>query len=373
MKLIQGLFAPTHRVLERPARIVALGGDGIGPEVVDSAVRCLQALLLPIKIHTPAHGSETIQTHDTALPDEVRQLCLDADAILFGAVETASVEILRFLRFELACYANLRPAVTLKNVAAHSHRVQEADANLVIVRELTEGMYPGREGQLPEFHSHWSEFRDRLHRPLPQDGYFALRVITESASRRIGRYAAQLAAQRQASGIGMGKVTIVTKANILPQTDGLFLRCCEQEAQAIDGITVEHLYVDEAARQLVAQPTHFDVLVTSNLFGDILSDIATEVVSSLPLAPSAAIGTRHAYFEAVHGSAPDIAGKGIANPIGAILSAAMLLAYLGYEEAGQQLEWAIENALASGCCTPDLGGTASTEQLTTVICNELRR
>lgn len=366
------LAAPRSNAKERLPSVLAIGGDGIGNEVVAAAVQCLKALGTPLQIIEPPHGKQTVQTEGTAFPAALREQCRTADAILFGACGDISNEILRFLRFGLDTYANLRPTRSLPGVPlASGIRPVGWKADLVIVREATEGFYPGREGELAEFNIRWPEFHDRLGRPLPNEGRFALRVITEQASARIGRYAALLAARRKKQGVGPGRVTVVSKANVLRHTDGLFHAICEREAKAIDGLTVDHLYVDEAARRLVARPESFDVIVTTNLFGDVLSDVAAEAMGGLPLAPSAGIGDRYAYFEPVHGSAPDIAGKGVANPTGAILSAALMVAYLGHDTEAERLERAVAMTLQEGPRTADLGGSASTAHFTEAVCQAL--
>ena len=355
---------------ERP-RVVALGGDGIGPEVVEATLTCLEALGAPLDIVKPPHGPETRKSRGTPFPDELRGELDRADAILFGAVDTGpkgSADILRYIRFTLDTYANLRPAVSLAEVPA---RTGSGKTDMVIVRELTEGMYPGREGDLAELKRSAGDIEAQIGRSLPDDGAYALRVITERASRRIARYAAELAAKRAREGRGPGRVTVVTKENVLKRTDGLFRRICEEELAAHPELEVDHVYVDEAARRMVACPETFDVVVTTNLFGDILSDVASEVMGGMPMAPSAGIGERTAYFESCHGSAPDIAGQGAANPAATVLSAAMMLAYLGRPELGDKLAAAVLAAIASGVRTRDLGGDAGTGDMTRAICEKL--
>jgi isocitrate/isopropylmalate dehydrogenase len=352
-------------------RVVALGGDGIGPEVVDAAITCLEALGAPVEIVRPPHGEETRKSQGTPFPDELRGELDRADAILFGAVDTGpdgSADILRYIRFELDTYANLRPAVSLAEVPA---RTGDGVANLVIVRELTEGMYPGREGDLAALKAEAPAIEGIVGRALPDEGAFALRVISERASRRIARYAAELAARRKREGAGPGRVTVVTKENVLRRSDGLFKTICEQELAAHPELEVDHVYVDEAARRMVACPETFDVVVTTNLFGDILSDVASEVMGGMPMAPSAGIGRATAYFEACHGSAPDIAGQGVANPAATVLSAAMMLAYLDHPELANRLAAAVLAAIGSGVRTRDLGGEASTAEMTAAICRQI--
>jgi isocitrate/isopropylmalate dehydrogenase len=353
------------------ARVVAIGGDGIGPEVVDAAIECLAAVAPELTVRRPVQGAEAVARHGSALPPELKEELAAADAVLFGAVDTErghARPILFYLRWERESYANLRPTATLPGVPALTGA---RGCNLVIVRELTEGLYPGREGDLAQLAAAMPEYRDKLGRPLPASGAFALRIVTEAASRRVGAYAARLAAHRKKLGVSPGRVTVVTKQNVLATTDGLFRAACEREIAAVGGLEVDHLYVDEAARRMVAQLESFDVVVTTNLFGDVLSDVAAEAMGGLPLAPSAAIGDGWAYFESCHGSAPDLAGKGVANPAATILSAAMMLDYLGLPEAGRRLVEATVAAIAGGVRTRDLGGDAGTAAFTAEVCRRL--
>lgn len=355
----------------REARVVAVGGDGIGSEVVAAAIQCLAVVAPEIRVTLPVQGADAIARHGTPFPPELEQELAGADAVLFGAVDTErgnARPVLHYLRWVRNSHANLRPTATLPGVPALTG---QRGCNLVIVRELTEGLYPGREGELSMLASAIPDYRDRMGRPLPGQGAFALRVVTESASRWVGSYAARLAAHRKALGVSPGKVTIVTKQNVLPTTDGLFRSSCEAEIAAVGGLEVDHLYVDEAARRMVVMPDSFDVVVTTNLFGDILSDVAGEAMGGLPLAPSAAIGDGWAYFESCHGSAPDLAGKDVANPAATILSAAMMLTYLGLPEAGHRLVSATIATIAAGVRTRDLGGGSSTSGFTAEVCRRL--
>lgn len=348
--------------------IVAMGGDGIGPEVVAAAVRTIRATGAPVEIREPVHGAPAVAAEGNAFPDATRAECERADAVLFGAAEKASLPVMGYLRRTKEVYANIRPAL------AWLPGARAPDTDLVLVRELSEGLYPAREGELEELGRRWPEFRDRWGRPLPASGKFAIRVITEQASRKVARHAAQLALHRLRAGVGHGRVTIVTKANVLAQTDGLFLRVCEEELRATSGeLACDQLYVDEAARRLVAAPEAFDVIVTTNLFGDILSDIASELAGGMPQSPSAALGDTFAYFEPVHGSAPDLAGKDLANPIGAMMSGAMILEYLDCAEASARLAAAIEGVWRRGIRTTDAGGSAGTRAFTDAVCAELER
>ena len=351
--------------------MVAVGGDGIGPEVVAAAVQCLAAVAPGLRVEQPVQGDEAVARYGSAFPDPLKQELARADAVLFGAVDTErgqALPVLHYLRWVRMSYANLRPTATLPGLPALTG---PRGCNLVIVRELTEGLYPGREGDLAQLSAAIPDYRDRMGRPLPGEGAFALRIVTEAASRRIGAYAARLAAHRKSLGISPGKVTVVTKQNVLPRTDGLFRSACEAEAAAVGGLEVDHLYVDEAARRMVAQLESFDVVVTTNLFGDVLSDVASEGMGGLPLAPSAGIGDGWAYFESCHGSAPDLAGQDVANPAATILSAAMMLTYLGHGDASRRLITATLATINDGVRTRDLGGTAGTTAFAAEVCRRL--
>ena len=348
--------------------IVAMGGDGVGPEVVAAAVRALRATGAPIEIREPAHGAPAVEAGGEAFPAATRAECDRADAVLFGAAEKASLPVMGYLRRTQDVSANIRPALGWLAGA----RAPATD--LVLVRELSEGLYPAREGELAELARRWPEFRDRWGRPLPASGKFAVRVVTEQATRRVGRYAAQLALHRLRTGAGRGRVTIVTKSNVLAQSDGLFHEICKDEVRAASGeLACDQLYVDEAARRLVAAPEAFDVIVTTNLFGDILSDVASEMAGGMPQSPSAALGDTFAYFEPVHGSAPELAGKDLANPIGAMMSAAMILQYLDCAAASARLADAIQAVWGRGIRTADAGGSAGTRGFTDAVCAELER
>ncbi len=253
------------------------------------------------------------------------------------------------LRRQFDLYANLRPASQLMPGGR--------PIDLLIVRENTEGLYSGRER------------RDG-------DTAIAERVITRHASERIARVAFEQARQRVSASRTIAKhpldasrrVTIVHKANVLKLTDGLFRESCLAVARDYPDVQVEEMLVDAAAMWLAKDPARFDVIVTTNLFGDILSDLAAGLAGGLGVAPSANVGAgRVAVFEPVHGSAPDIAGRGIANPVGAILSAAMLLDHLGEREAGERVRRAVAQTVAEGITTPDLGGRFTTQQVTDAI------
>lgn len=327
-----------------PITVCLINGDGVGKEVVPAAARVLDALNLDIRFTEAEAGWECFQKNGSALPDATKATIQAADGMIFGATSSPSTKVPGYsspvlgMRKAFDLYANLRPTLSIPG------GVQGID--MLIVRENTEGMYSGRERR-------------------EDDGNTAIteRVITVKASERIARYAFTAAQKRARQ-----HVTIVHKANVLKETDGLFRECCLRVAAEFPDITYDELLVDACAMWLVKDPRRFDVIVTTNLFGDILSDEAAGLIGGLGVAPSANVGaTNVAYFEPVHGSAPDIAGKGIANPVGTILSAAMLLDHVGQPEAARRVEAAVLRALADGIRTRDLDGDATTDQMTDAI------
>ena len=287
------------------------------------------------------------------MPDSTLALVRKADAVLFGATSSPSLIVPGYrspilaLRHELDLYANLRPVFSLPGPFS------QPGIDLLLVRENTEGLYSGRE------HSEG-------------DTAIAERVITRRGSDRIIRVACEQAVQRARIRDKSPVLTIVHKANVLKLTDGLFRECAMKVTAEFPEIKVNELLVDAAAMKLVKAPQSFDVLVTTNLFGDILSDEASALVGGLGVAPSANIGIGTPVFEPVHGSAPDITGKGIANPVGALLSSALMLEYLLELVAADQLRKAVLNTLASGLCTVDLGGTSSTIKFSKSVINRLK-
>jgi homoisocitrate dehydrogenase len=328
--------------------ICLIPGDGVGREVIPAAARVLAAVLPGAAFVEADAGWACFERYGTALPEATLQAVAAADATLFGATQSPSSVVEGYrspilaLRKQFDLYANLRPAIQL----APGGR----PVDLLIVRENTEGLYSGRER------------RDG-------DTAIAERVITRRASERIARVAFEQARKRVTHHVSrITCVIIVHKANVLKLTDGLFRESCLAVARDYPDVQVEEMLVDAAAMWLAKDPTRFDVIVTTNLFGDILSDLAAGLAGGLGVAPSANVGAgRVAIFEPVHGSAPDIAGRGVANPVGAILSASMLLDHLGEQEAGERVRRAVAQTVADGVTTPDLGGRSTTEQVTDAI------
>ena len=327
-------------------KIAVIPGDGIGKTVVPEAVRVLESTCLEFDFQYMEVGYEVFKKVGTSVPEDVLSKIKGTQACFFGAT-TTPVGVADYrsavvtLRKALDLYANVRPA------KSYPIRSSVKDVDLVIVRENTEGLYSGIEFEL-------------------EDSAFTLRMITRRASERIARFAFNLAMKRRR------KVTVVTKANVLRKSCGLFREVTLLVAKDYPEVEVNELFVDVAAMNLVLKPQVFDVILTSNLFGDILSDEAAGLVGGLGLASSANIGDDYALFEPVHGSAPDIAGKGIANPMAAILSAKMMLDYLGENKWAEHVENAVVTVLKEGKhLTPDIGCTSTTREVAEAIIDAL--
>jgi len=353
--------------------IVALGGEGIGVEVVDAACEVLVAAGMPLEIVTPPHGEAAIRSHGSPLPDETRRACREADAVLFGAAGgPATSAVVTWLRWELDAYASVRPVRHYPG--ARSPLADPDGIDYVVLRENSEGLYPGREGELADLARALPDLRDRTGRRIGDfgEGRFAVKVVTRRGVERIARFVCALALRRKARG-KPGKVTCVTKSNVLPRSDGLFREVAESVVRAHPGLAFEHFHVDDAARRLVRFPQQMDVVLCMNLYGDILSDLGAEAAGGLGMAPSGCFGDGWAYFESVHGSAPDIAGRGIANPTATLLSSAMMLEHLGLAAEAGRLESAVARVYRDGrALTPDQGGTATTKEFCRAVLAALR-
>ncbi len=335
-------------------RVCVISGDGIGPEVLGAAVDVLRAVVPAVNLIEVEAGWATFQRLGVALPDATLAAARAADAVLFGAVASPSHSVPGYrspivaLRRELDLYANIRPVNF--EFSMPNTELSAIQHSLVIVRENTEGLYAGRE---------------RL-----EDGgdtAIAERLITRRASSRIVRAAFDLARSRAAAGRAQPKVTIVHKANVLRVSDGLFRTVALDVAAGYPDIATEEMLVDVAAMRLAQHPQRFDVVVTTNLFGDILSDVACIHGGGLGLASSANLGEGRALFEPVHGAAPDIAGQGIANPLAAIECVAMLLEWRRRADCAARVRAAAARVLADGPRTPDLGGTSTTADVARAV------
>jgi isopropylmalate/isohomocitrate dehydrogenase-like protein len=327
-------------------RVVVIEGDGIGKEVIPAAVRVLEATDAPLELIPAKMGLECRSRIGTYLPDETLRKLDAADSCLFGAIQSPMGDPtyqspLLFLRRHYDLYANVRPARRL-----HPD-LGKGDLDLVIVRENSEGMYTGAERDV-------------------EGGVILERKVTEQACRRIVRFAIRLSKER-----GFGSVTCVHKANVLRRSDGLFRRVFLEQMQG-SGLEAREMLVDAAAAALITKPREFECIVTLNLYGDILSDEAAALIGGLGFGACANIGERFSIFEPCHGSAPDIAGKGVANPTGAMLCAAMMLSHLGMREEAERVDRAVRRALANGFRTPDAGGGCRTAAYTDAVVAKVR-
>ncbi|PSQ01919.1 NAD-dependent isocitrate dehydrogenase [Halobacteriales archaeon QS_5_70_17] len=321
--------------------IAVVPGDGIGGEVTPAAVRVLEALDLPLSFVEADAGDHVLEAEGTPLPEATVETVRGADATLFGAAGETAADVILPLREAVGSFANVRPARTYPGVDAVA-----PETDLVFVRENTEGVYAGIEDEIA-------------------DGVTTCtRVITEAASRRIAEFGFDYAAEHGYD------VTVAHKSNVMRVTDGRFLESVRAVADE-RGADHEEALMDALAMHLVMRPEEYGVVICPNLAGDVLSDLAAGLVGGLGLLPSANVGRENGLFEPVHGSAPDIAGEGVANPTAAVLSAALMLDHLGHGDDADRVRAATEAVLDDGPRTPDLGGSATTEDVTAAIVEEL--
>ncbi len=331
-----------------PKRITLIPGDGIGPEVTAAAVQLLEAAEADLEWEEVEAGLDVVSEYGKPLPDQVLESIRKNKVALKGPLTTAvargfpSVNV--ELRQRLELYANLRPVT---NVPGIESRFGEMD--VIIVRENTEDLYSG------------------LEHTITTGVTQSLKIITRKASARIAHFAFEYAQKWNRK-----KVTAAHKANILKISDGLFLKTCQEVAREYPDILYEEIIVDNLAMQLVLKPQQFDILLLPNLYGDIVSDLCAGLVGGLGLVPGANIGKKYAVFEAVHGSAPDIAGKNKANPLAVFFSSLLMLGHLNMEDTANKIRDAIFRVTCKGTVlTPDLGGSASTTEFTEAVISEL--
>jgi 3-isopropylmalate dehydrogenase len=335
-------------------KISLITGDGIGPELSESAISVLNTINdktdVKFEITKLLAGDIALKETGKALPDETLETIKKSDVCLKAPVGESAADVIVVLRRLLDLYANIRPAKSYPHMPA-----LRGDIDMVIVRENTEDLYTGKEFSLG-------------------NASVALRIISEKASKRIAKYAFEIAKQRDS----MRKVTCVHKSNVMRITDGMFAKSCAEVASDYPDITFENMYVDACAMNLIRQPHQFDVVVTTNLFGDILSDESSQVVGGLGMAPAANIGDNFALFEPVHGAAFDIAGQNIANPSSFLLSIKMMFDWLGAKnndsnciEVGEKLESTIFDLVKDGIKTKDIGGDKTTTEFTKEIADKL--
>ncbi|MDD9306629.1 isocitrate dehydrogenase [Aeromonas hydrophila] len=331
-------------------KITVIPGDGIGPSIIESAIQILTHAGCDFEHEYADAGLVALEKHGELLPQATLDLIEKNKVTLKGPLTTpvgggfTSINVSLRKKFNL--YANVRPVLSFKGTRSRYDNI-----DIITVRENTEGMYSGA-GQKRSDDNQSAE---------------AMSIITREGAERIVKFAFELARQE-----GRRKVTIIHKANILKSTSGLFLEVAREVANRYPDIQSEEMIVDAACMNLVMYPERFDVMVTTNLFGDILSDLCAGLVGGLGMAPGANIGDGAAIFEAVHGSAPDIAGKNIANPTSVILASIQMLEYLGMQEKAERIREAVRATIESGDrVTRDLGGSASTSEFTQSIIDRL--
>ncbi len=330
--------------------IVRIPGDGIGPEVVHAACRVIEAAGLDVEwVELPAGTAAIQQGHDNVLPQRTLAAIQAHGVAIKGPVTTpvgggfASVNVQ--LRKKLNLYAAVRPVRSMPGITTRYENV-----DLVIVRENTEGLYSGIENE------------------ITPGVVTSLKVATENACMRIARFAFRYATRRHRR-----RVTVFHKANIMKMTDGLFLKCARRvHEEEHPGVDYDEYIIDAGCMRLVQDPTRFDVLLMENLYGDLISDLAAGLVGGLGVVPGANIGDDASVFEAVHGSAPDIAGKGIANPLAVLMSATMMLNHIQEEAIAARVKAAYDSVLMEGkILTPDLGGSATTRSFTDALIDKV--
>lgn len=335
--------------------VVMIPGDGIGPEVTAAVQRILSAAHAPLEWHERLAGIRALEAHGDVLPSDTIDLIRRIGVALKGPCTTpvgegfTSVNVQ--LRKQLNLYAAVRPVRNLEGV-----RTRFDNVDLVIIRENTEGLYSGVENHVTD------------------DVVMSMKVATQTACMRIARWAFRFATRRQ-----LPRITVFHKANIMKLTDGLFIKCARRiHEQEYPNIDYQELIIDAGCMRLVQDPTKFYVLLLENLYGDVVSDLCAGLVGGLGVVPGANIGDEQAVFEAVHGSAPDIAGRGIANPLALLMSAVMLLNHLAEKTsdarcgaAATRVRQAYNQALRDGAATRDLGGNLGTEEFATAVIERL--
>ncbi|HEY2664136.1 MAG TPA: isocitrate/isopropylmalate family dehydrogenase [Candidatus Binataceae bacterium] len=347
-------------------KVVVLPGDDASPEAMYPTLDLIRKLKLDIEFTEFPPGDRWVRGETE---QQVRAAVDASDTTLFGSTSGKTGGI-AYLRWFKETYANVRPARYAKGFRSPLARPQGID--FVIVRENLEDLYVGAEGPLSDL-APLKLINRNIRVPIDtsQNGKYAIKVITERNSRRVAQFACKLALQRKADG-HPGKLTCACKYNMLRDSDGLFRRIVEETVASHPGLVYEQFIVDDFARRLVQNPHDLDVVVMPNLYGDILSDAAAGLIGGLGLAPSGCYGDAYAYFESVHGTAPDIVGRHIINPTATILSAALMLDYLGFVAASARLRSATYKVYSDGrTLTPDQGGSASSTEFTAAIAANL--
>jgi isocitrate/isopropylmalate dehydrogenase len=353
-----------HQFQSSPT-VCVIPGDDAAPEVMRPTVEILRSLAPTIHFIEASCGREAQERYGTTFPDETRQAIDDADCTLFGASGGSSRPILWYLRWNKETYINVRPVRWYPGY--RSPLVNPERIDYVIARDNLEGMYPPREGNLSELVHLASSASWWQAPPVDKVGAYAVKIATDEQMRRVAVAACEIALQRQAAGYP-GRVTLGAKYSIQPRTDGRLRTIVEETVSQYSSLSYQEFLIDDMARRLVASPEILDVVVLNNEHGDILADVSSGTIGGLGLSPSACYGENYAYFEPVHGSAPDLVGKNVINPTAMLLSGALMLDYLGYAEQARMLERAVAEVYGEGTVLPvDQGGQASTEEFIAAV------
>ena len=339
-------------MMKTRAKVAVIPGDGAAPEAMAAALRVLRALDAPIELDLLPPGRELLHLEPQARALYVHEHIDAANSVLFGSTDGTTPGILH-MRWGRGTFANVRPIRYRRGFRSPLARPEGID--YVIVRENLEDLYVGVMGPLEDLLAS-GLVSERSRVPNTREGRYAAKVITRAGTERVARFACELAMKRRK------KLTVSAKTNMLPATDAYFCDLTREIAQEYPGLAFEQYIVDDMAHRLVSRPHELDVLLLPNLYGDVLSDEGAATIGGLGVAPSGCFGESFAYFESAHGTAPDIAGKGVINPTATLLSAAMMLEHLGMNAQASRLDRAVSAVYAAGrALTPDQGGSASTE------------
>jgi isocitrate/isopropylmalate dehydrogenase len=345
--------------------VCVIAGDDAAPEVMRPTTEILHRLAPAIRFTEAPGGREAEARFGEAFPGRTREAIDAADCTLFGASGGPSRPALWYLRWGKETFVNIRPVRWFpgyRSPLLHPERI-----DYVIVRDNLEGMYPPREGDLAELSALPSSRSWWQAPPAGKTGGYAVRICTDEQVRRLAIAACELACERQAAGYA-GRVTVGAKYSLLPRTDGRLRDAVAEVVGGYPGLSYQEYLIDDLARRMIAAPQELDVVVLSNEHGDILADVGSGSIGGLGLSPSACYGERYAYFEPVHGSAPDLAGQGSINPTAMLLSGAMMLTYLGYPEQARRLEQAVADTYSKRTMlTRDQGGEASTTEFAEAV------
>jgi isocitrate/isopropylmalate dehydrogenase len=359
----------TRRQSQSSPLVCVIAGDDAAPEVMHPTVEILRELVPALRFVEPAYGRNAQKLYGETFPAEAREAIDNADCTLFGASGGPSRPILWYLRWGKETYVNIRPVRWYPGYQSPMRNPERI--NYVIVRDNLEGMYPPREGDIAELSALSSNASWWQAAPVDKVGAYAVKVSTDEQMNRVAKAACELALERQAAGYP-GRVTLGAKYSIQPRTDGRFRTIVKEAVSRHPSLTYQEFLIDDMARRMVAVPETLDVVVLNNEHGDILADVASGTIGGLGLCPSACYGENYAYFEPVHGSAPDLVGKDAINPTAMLLSGAMMLDHFGYSEQARRLESAIELVYREGSVlTIDQGGSASTSEFMALVRSQL--